>query len=178
MHPDGEGFTPADLAHLCGDVQLSRWLRARQLEAAARGRECSLERVRETEETSKGEQEGKKEAEEGEASGEVAGGEGKGECKRGGNRGGEGERARLSPANHTTPRTNDGCAGFARALPETTYPPVSFYGAAAVGDVALLRRIISADYYYANQDNGAGSPLHFAVTYGRADAVAALLVEP
>jgi hypothetical protein len=62
-----------------------------------------------------------------------------------------------------------------RLVPETRFPPVSFYGAAAVGDAALLRRIMSTDPYYPNQDNGVGAPLHFAVAHGQADMVATLL---
>ena len=58
---------------------------------------------------------------------------------------------------------------------ETTYPPATFYGAAAVGDVHLLDEILDTDPYHVNQDNGTGAPLHFAVTYGRVDAVRALL---
>ena len=58
---------------------------------------------------------------------------------------------------------------------ETTYPPATFYGAAAVGDVSLLNRILDTDPYHVNQDNGTGAPLHFAVTYGRVDAVRAML---
>ena len=58
---------------------------------------------------------------------------------------------------------------------ETTYPPATFYGAAAVGDVHLLEEILDTDPYHVNQDNGTGAPLHFAVTYGRVDAVRALL---
>ena len=58
---------------------------------------------------------------------------------------------------------------------ETTYPPATYYGAAAVGDVHLLDEILDTDPYHVNQDNGTGAPLHFAVTYGRVDAVRALL---
>lgn len=58
---------------------------------------------------------------------------------------------------------------------ETTYPPATFYGAAAVGDVHLLDEILDTDPYHVNQDNGTGAPLHFAVTYGRVDAVRELL---
>ena len=58
---------------------------------------------------------------------------------------------------------------------ETTYPPATFYGAAAVGDVHLLEEILDTDPYHVNQDNGTGAPLHFAVTYGRVDAVRELL---
>ena len=58
---------------------------------------------------------------------------------------------------------------------ETTYPPATFFGAAAVGDVLLLDVILDADPYHVNQDNGTGAPLHFAVTYGRVDAVRCLL---
>ena len=52
---------------------------------------------------------------------------------------------------------------------ETMYPPVTFFGAAATGDLHLLKKILTTDPYHANQDNGAGSPLHIAVAYGHVD---------
>ena len=58
---------------------------------------------------------------------------------------------------------------------ETMYPPVTFFGAAATGDLHLLKKILTTDPYHANQDNGAGSPLHIAVAYGHVDMVAAML---
>ncbi len=58
---------------------------------------------------------------------------------------------------------------------ETMYPPVTFFGAAATGDIDLMKEIIATDPYHANLDNGAGSPLHIAVAYGRVDMVASML---
>ena len=78
-------------------------------------------------------------------------------------------RSRISRGNDSVDRRD------VRAGVETTYPPATFYGAAAVGDVHLLDEILDTDPYHVNQDNGTGAPLHFAVTYGRVDAVRALL---
>ena len=47
------------------------------------------------------------------------------------------------------------------------YPPTTFYGAASLGDVSFLKSILTEDVYYVNSDIGAGSILHFAVSYGR-----------
>ena len=55
------------------------------------------------------------------------------------------------------------------------YPPTTFYAAVSTGRLDLFRNIIDVDPYYASQDNGAGSPLHFAASYGEPDMISELL---
>lgn len=54
--------------------------------------------------------------------------------------------------------------------------PVAFYGAVRLGgDPEHLARVMYADPYFWTQDNGAGSPLHFATTYRQLDMIHHLL---
>ena len=56
------------------------------------------------------------------------------------------------------------------------YPPTTFYGAASVGDVSLLAKILNEDVYSVNDDiAGVGSVLHVAVARGHAGLVKAIL---
>jgi ankyrin repeat protein len=56
------------------------------------------------------------------------------------------------------------------------YPPTTFYGAASLGDVSLLSRVLREDVYGVNDDiAGVGSVLHVAVARGHAALVAAAL---
>lgn len=56
------------------------------------------------------------------------------------------------------------------------YPPTTFYGAASVGDVSLLAKILREDVYGLNDDiAGVGSVLHVAVARGHAGLVSAIL---
>ena len=68
-------------------------------------------------------------------------------------------------------------ARLARVAAEATprVPPVTFYAAAATGDVDLLRAILAEDPYYPCQDNGGGALIHVAVAYAQLDVVKALL---
>jgi Ankyrin repeats (many copies) len=62
-----------------------------------------------------------------------------------------------------------------RYPPQPRFPPFSFYSAVRLGDPELLATIMDVDPYFVTQDNGAGAPLHFAVTYGQLDMVHHLL---
>ena len=55
------------------------------------------------------------------------------------------------------------------------YPPTTFYAAISTGCLDLFREIIAVDPYYAAQDNGAGTPLHFAASYGEPEMMPELL---
>ena len=56
-----------------------------------------------------------------------------------------------------------------------TYPPTTFYGAASLGDVSLLARILRTDVYGVNDDiAGFGSVLHVAVARGHVELVSAI----
>ena len=55
------------------------------------------------------------------------------------------------------------------------YPPATFYAAISTGSLDLFREIIGVDPYYASQDNGAGTPLHFAASYGEPEMIPELL---
>jgi hypothetical protein len=50
---------------------------------------------------------------------------------------------------------------------------VAAAAAARLGDPELLSKVMALDPYYVTQDNGAGAPLHFAVTYRQLDMVRA-----
>jgi hypothetical protein len=41
----------------------------------------------------------------------------------------------------------------------------------------MLERIMQADPYFVTQDNGAGAPLHFAVTFRQLDMVRAAVAD-
>lgn len=61
--------------------------------------------------------------------------------------------------------------GSGRYAPQPRYPPFAFYTAVRVGDPEMLEKIMRCDPYFITQDNGAGAPLHFAVTYRHLDMV-------
>ena len=64
----------------------------------------------------------------------------------------------------------------ARRVSYAFYPPTTFYGAASLGDVSLLSRVLREDVYELNDDiAGVGSVLHVAVARGHAALVAAAL---
>ncbi|MEW5315467.1 MAG: hypothetical protein WDW38_006893 [Sanguina aurantia] len=65
--------------------------------------------------------------------------------------------------------------GTARYAPQPRYPPFAFYSAVRLGDPEMLGVIMATDPYWITQDNGAGAPLHFAVTYRNLDMVHHLL---
>ena len=76
--------------------------------------------------------------------------------------------------------TRGGLAEETRARDATVsyafYPPTTFYGAASLGDVSLLSRVLREDVYELNDDiAGVGSVLHVAVARGHAALVAAAL---
>lgn len=60
----------------------------------------------------------------------------------------------------------EGAAG-PRLAPEPRYPPTTFFGAVAAGDILLLERVLSVDEYYVTQASAAGPPLHVAASAGR-----------
>jgi [acyl-carrier-protein] S-malonyltransferase len=62
-------------------------------------------------------------------------------------------------------------AGTGRYPPQPRYPPFAFYSAVRLGDPEMLAKVLAADPYFVTQDNGAGAPLHFAVTYRQLDMV-------
>ena len=67
---------------------------------------------------------------------------------------------------------------LSRAFGETyeIYPPTTFYGAASLGDVPLLARILRTDVYRINDDiAGFGSVLHVAVARGHVALVSAIV---
>lgn len=66
-------------------------------------------------------------------------------------------------------------SGMGRYPPQPKYPPFAFYSCARLGDPEQLAKIIATDPYFLTQDNGAGSPLHFAVTYRQLDMMHHLL---
>ncbi|KAF6252240.1 hypothetical protein COO60DRAFT_1644206 [Scenedesmus sp. NREL 46B-D3] len=59
--------------------------------------------------------------------------------------------------------------GTGRYPPQPRFPPFAFYSAVRLGDPELLSKVMSVDPYFVTQDNGAGAPLHFAVTYRQLD---------
>lgn len=62
-----------------------------------------------------------------------------------------------------------------RYPPQPKYPPFNFYSCVRLGDPEMLAKIMETDPYFITQDNGAGAPLHFAVTYKQLDMVHHLL---
>ena len=58
-----------------------------------------------------------------------------------------------------------------RYPPQPKHKPIEFYGAVRAGDASRLAAIMEADPYFVTQDNGAGAPLHFAVTYKQLEMV-------
>ncbi|WIA44196.1 hypothetical protein OEZ86_010517 [Tetradesmus obliquus] len=65
--------------------------------------------------------------------------------------------------------------GTGRYPPQPRFPPFAFYSAVRLGDPELLAKITAVDPYFVTQDNGAGAPLHFAVTYRQLDMAHHLL---
>ncbi|KAI8476564.1 MAG: acyl transferase/acyl hydrolase/lysophospholipase [Monoraphidium minutum] len=66
-------------------------------------------------------------------------------------------------------------SGMGRYPPQPRYQPFAFYTAVRMGDPEMLAKIMQADPYFVTQDNGAGAPLHFAVTYRQLDMAHHLL---
>lgn len=62
-----------------------------------------------------------------------------------------------------------------RYPPEPRYSPLEFYNSVARSDPEQLSKILATDAYFITQDNGAGSPLHFAATHARLPMVHHLL---
>ena len=62
-----------------------------------------------------------------------------------------------------------------RYPPTPFRPPFAFYSCVRHGDPEMLAKIMAEDPYFVTQDNGAGAPLHFAVTYKQLDMVHHLL---
>ncbi|GMH36598.1 hypothetical protein BSKO_04471 [Bryopsis sp. KO-2023] len=65
--------------------------------------------------------------------------------------------------------------GMGRYPPQPKYPPFAMFSSARLGDPEQLAKIFATDPYFPTQDNGAGAPLHFAVTYRQLDMVHHLL---
>lgn len=65
--------------------------------------------------------------------------------------------------------------GCGRYPPNPLHKPLQFYSCARLGTPELLEKITDTDPYFITQDNGAGSPLHFATTYKQLDMVGTLL---
>lgn len=61
--------------------------------------------------------------------------------------------------------------GTGRYPPETWFHPFSFYSCVRLGDPEQLHFIMETDPFFLTQDNGAGAPIHFAVTYKQLDMV-------
>ena len=80
-------------------------------------------------------------------------------------------RFRRPPPNHTHPTMPRDMTACGRYPPQPFHKPIEFYAAVRAGDPAALARVMDADPYYVTQDNGAGAPLHFAVTYKQLDMV-------
>ena len=66
-------------------------------------------------------------------------------------------------------------SGSGRSVPHLFHQPLAFYTAIRLSDPEVLSQIMSVDPFFVTQDNGAGSPLHFAVTYKRLDMALNLL---
>jgi len=62
-----------------------------------------------------------------------------------------------------------------RYPPQPKFQPFAFYSAVRLGDAEQLALIMETDPYFWTQDNGAGAPIHFAVTYKQLDMVHHLL---
>lgn len=62
-----------------------------------------------------------------------------------------------------------------RYPPQPQYPPFAFYSCVRLGDPEQLAKVIDTDPYFITQDNGAGAPAHFAVTYKQLDMLHHLL---
>lgn len=67
--------------------------------------------------------------------------------------------------------------GCGRYPPQPWHKPIQFYSCARLGNPELLKRIMDTDPYFITQDNGAGSPLHFATTYKQLDMVKNLIYD-
>ncbi|KXZ47596.1 hypothetical protein GPECTOR_34g755 [Gonium pectorale] len=65
--------------------------------------------------------------------------------------------------------------GSGRYPPQTRHAAFAFYSAVRLGDPEMLAKIMQVDPYFVTQDNGAGAPIHFAVTYRQLDMVHHLL---
>lgn len=61
--------------------------------------------------------------------------------------------------------------GCGRYPPQPLNKPIAFYSCARLGDPEKMEEIMATDPYFITQDNGAGSPLHFATTYKQLDMV-------
>ena len=68
--------------------------------------------------------------------------------------------------------------GCGRYPPQPWHKPIEFYSCARLGQPELLDKIMKTDPYFITQDNGAGSPLHFATTYKQLDMVKSAGVNP
>jgi [acyl-carrier-protein] S-malonyltransferase len=64
-----------------------------------------------------------------------------------------------------------------RYPPQPKFQPFAFYSAVRLGDLEQLKLIASTDPYFLTQDNGAGAPIHFAVTYKQLDMIHWLIRE-
>lgn len=65
--------------------------------------------------------------------------------------------------------------GTGRYPPQPQYPPFAFYSCVRLGDPEQLAKVMDTDPYFITQDNGAGAPVHFAVTYKQLDMLHHLL---
>eukprot|EP01025_Chloroclados_australasicus_P047430 TRINITY_DN5308_c1_g1_i2.p2 TRINITY_DN5308_c1_g1~~TRINITY_DN5308_c1_g1_i2.p2 ORF type:complete len:531 (+),score=73.37 TRINITY_DN5308_c1_g1_i2:121-1713(+) len=65
--------------------------------------------------------------------------------------------------------------GSGRYAPHPKYQPFAFYSCVRLGDPEMLQLIMDTDPYFITQDNGAGAPIHFAVTYKQLDMIHHLL---
>lgn len=61
--------------------------------------------------------------------------------------------------------------GTGRFPPQPKFKPISFYSSVRLGNPEQLAEVMRTDPYFVTQDNGAGSPLHFATTYKQLDMV-------
>ena len=61
--------------------------------------------------------------------------------------------------------------GTGRHPPNPKHQPYAFYTSVRHGDPERLAYIMSVDPYFLTQNNGAGAPIHFAVTYRQLDMV-------
>eukprot|EP00873_Tetraselmis_striata_P035122 jgi/Tetstr1/455386/TSEL_042218.t1 len=65
--------------------------------------------------------------------------------------------------------------GTGRYPPTPKNQPFAFYTCVRTGDPEKLASIMATDPYFLTQNNGAGAPIHFAVTYRQLDMVHHLL---
>ena len=89
-----------------------------------------------------------------------------------------GRRTRGAPRTRTMARFGHrDMTASGRYPPQPKFQPFAFYSAVRLGDLEQLKLITSTDPYFLTQDNGAGAPIHFAVTYKQLDMIHWLIRE-